>query len=146
SEPLELTLADNTVYPLRGKIENSVNQVDPKTGTLELQATFPNPNHQILPGQFGRVRLRIDEKKAAILVPQKAIQETQGMQSVFAVAPDNTVVARSIVLGARVRDSWVVEQGLKPGDRIIVEGVQKARPGSIVTPRPYEPKPAANPR
>jgi len=137
--PLELILADNTRYPLPGRIENTVNQVDPKTGTLELQATFPNPEHRILPGQFGRVRLQTDEKKDAILVPQKAVQELQGFQSVLTVGTDNKVVARTIVTGGRIDDRWIVEQGLKPGDRVIVEGVQKARPGSVVSPQPYHP-------
>jgi membrane fusion protein (multidrug efflux system) len=137
--PLELILADNTRYPLQGRIENTVNQVDPKTGTLELQAAFPNPEHRILPGQFGRVRLQTDQKKDAILVPQKAVQELQGFQSVLTVGPDNKVVARTIVTGGRFDDSWIVEQGLKPGDRVIVEGVQKARPGTVVSPQSYRP-------
>jgi membrane fusion protein (multidrug efflux system) len=137
--PLELILADNTRYPLRGRIENAVNQVDPRTGTLELQATFPNPEHRILPGQFGRVRLQTDQKKDAILVPQKAVQELQGFQSVLTVGPDNKVLGRTIITSGRIDDRWIVEQGLKPGDRVIVEGVQKARPGTVVSPQPYHP-------
>ena len=142
--PLELILADNARYPLRGRIENTVNQVDPKTGTLELQATFPNPEHRILPGQFGRVRLQTGQKKDAILVPQKAVQELQGFQSVLTLGSDNKVVARTIITGGRIDDSWIVDQGLKPGDRVIVEGVQKARPGAVVSPQPYRP-PSAQP-
>ncbi|PYV13151.1 MAG: efflux RND transporter periplasmic adaptor subunit [Acidobacteria bacterium] len=138
-EPLDLVLADNIVYPLRGRIENTVNQVDPKTGTLELQATFPNPQHTVLPGQFGRVRLRIDERKGALLVPQKAVSELQGLQSVLTVGPDNRVAARGVRTGERVQESWIVEQGLKPGDRILVEGGQKVRPGMVVDPQPYRP-------
>jgi membrane fusion protein (multidrug efflux system) len=137
SLPLRLILADNTEHPYTGHFENTVNQVDPRTGTLEVQATFPNPQHTILPGQFGRVRVRSTEKKNAIMVPQKAVQELQGLQSVLAVGPDNRVLARSIVTGDRVDHRWVVEQGLKPGDRVIVEGLQKARPGMIVDPQPY---------
>ncbi len=135
--PLQLILADNSVHPHAGHFQNAVNEVDPKTGTLELQATFPNPQLAILPGQFGRVRARIDERKQVILVPQKAVQELQGTQSVLAVGPDNKVLARSVVTGERVGDRWVVQQGLKPGDRVIVEGVQKARPGMVVNPQPY---------
>ncbi len=136
--PLELILADGSTYPEQGRFENTVNHVDPRTGTLEVQATFPNPQHTLLPGQFGRVRVRSTEKKNAILVPQRAVQELQGMQSVLGVGPDNKVVAHSVVTGDRIGDRWIIEQGLKPGDRVIVEGLQKARPGSEVTPKLYQ--------
>jgi len=135
--PLELILGDNTMHPHGGRFENVVNQVDPRTGTLEVQATFPNPEHAILPGQFGRVRVRTDERKQVILVPQKAIQELQGTQSVLTVGPDNKVIARAVVTGDRVDNRWIIEQGLRPGDKVVVEGVQKARPGALVDPRPY---------
>jgi membrane fusion protein (multidrug efflux system) len=139
--PLELILADNTVLPYRGKLQNAVNAVDSKTGTLELQATFPNPQHTLLPGQFGRVRFLSDERKGALLVPQRAVLEMQGQQSVLTVGSGNKVVPVTVVAGARVGDRWVINQGLKPGDRVIVEGVMKARPGTPVTPQPYqEPK------
>ena len=108
---------------------------DSKTGTLELQATFPNPRHTLLPGQFGRIRVTTREQKNAILIPQRAVQELQGLQSVFTVEADNKVVARAIVTGDRVGERWIVLQGLKPGDRVIVEGVQKVRPGATVNPR-----------
>jgi membrane fusion protein, multidrug efflux system len=134
---LQLILGDNTVHPHAGRFENTVNQVDPRTGTLEVQVTFPNPEHTLLPGQFGRVRVKSGERKNVILVPQKAVQEMQGLQSVLTVGPDNKVLARSIVTGERVDERWVVEQGLKPGDRVIVEGLQKAQPGGVVTPKPY---------
>jgi membrane fusion protein (multidrug efflux system) len=144
SLPFQLILADNTVHPYPGRFSNTVNQVDPKTGTLEVQVTFPNPQHTILPGQFGRVRVRSAEKNNAILIPQKAVQELQGMQSVLTVGPENKVLMRSVVTGDRVGESWVIEQGLKPGDRVIVEGIQKAQPGAVVTPKPYLP-PATKP-
>jgi membrane fusion protein, multidrug efflux system len=142
SLPLELILGDNSVHPYKGHFENTVNQVDPKTGTLEVQVTFPNPQHTLLPGQFGRVRVRSSERKNAILVPQRAVQELQGLQSVLTVGPGNKVLARSIVTGDRIDERWIVEQGLKPGDRVIVEGLQKAQPGVVVNPKPYQP-PAA---
>jgi membrane fusion protein (multidrug efflux system) len=137
SLPFELVLADNTTHPYPGRFANTVNQVDPKTGTLEVQVTFPNPKQNVLPGQFGRVRVRSSEKLNAILVPQKAVQELQGLQSVLTVGPENKVLVRSVVTGERVGENWVIEQGLKPGDRVIVEGVQKAMPGSVVAPKPY---------
>jgi membrane fusion protein (multidrug efflux system) len=136
--PLELVFGDGTAYPFEGRIQNTVNQVDSKTGTLEMQATFPNPQGAILPGQFGRVRIRVKERSDAILIPQRAVQELQGMQSVLTVGPENKVLARSIVTSDRTGDMWVVEQGLKAGDRVIVEGLQKAQPGAIVDPQPYK--------
>ncbi|MCB1021465.1 MAG: efflux RND transporter periplasmic adaptor subunit [Acidobacteria bacterium] len=143
--PLELVLADGKSFPHPGRLENTVNQVDPKTGTLEVQATFPNPEHTLLPGQFGRVRVQTADKSDAILIPQRAVMEMQGLQSVMAVGPDNKVMAHGIQTGARVGDRWVVESGLKAGDRVIVEGLQKAGPGSVVDPKPYQPqaKPSA---
>jgi membrane fusion protein (multidrug efflux system) len=140
-EPLRLILANDTVHPYAGRFEGTVNQVDSKTGTLEVQATFPNPQRTILPGQFGRIRRKISEKKGVILIPQRAIQEMQGLQTVLTVGPGNKVLARSVVTGDQVDQRWVIEQGLRPGDRVIVEGLQKARPGAVVNPKPYR-KPA----
>jgi membrane fusion protein (multidrug efflux system) len=136
--PIRLILADDAVFPHQGQIRNTVNQVDLKTGTLEIQGTFPNPEHRVLPGQFGRVRLRTREAKNVIVVPQRAVQQLQSMQSVFTVGPDNKAEARNIVTGDRVGDAWIVTQGLKPGDKVIVEGVQKVRPGAPVQPTPYQ--------
>ncbi len=90
---------------------DTVNQIDLKTGTLEIQGTFPNPKRDILPGQFGRIRLRTQEMKNVILVPQRAAQELQSIQSVFTVGPDNKVQTRNIVIGDRVGDNWIVTQG-----------------------------------
>jgi membrane fusion protein (multidrug efflux system) len=136
--PIRLILADNSVYPHEGQIRNAVNQVDLKTGTLEIQSTFPNPEHTLLPGLFGHVRLRMREAKNVIVVPQRAVQQLQSMQSVFTVGPNNIAEARNIVTGDRVGDGWIVTQGLKPGDKVIVEGVQKVRPGAPVQPSPYK--------
>ncbi len=135
--PLTLVLADNSEFPSKGRIADSLNQMDPKTGTLELQARFPNPQHRLLPGQFGRIRVQVEERKNALLVPQRAVQQLQNMQTVYTVAPDNTVQTRPITTADRVGELWVVEQGLKPGDRVIVEGQLKVRPGARVQPLPY---------
>jgi len=137
--PLELLLADNAVFPYKGHIENSTNEVDPKTGTLELQATFPNPKHVLLPGQFGRIRLQVREQQDALLVPQRAVEELQGAQSVLTVGEGNKAQARSVVLGDRAGSNWIVEQGLKPGDRVIVDGLMTLRPGAPVSPQPFRP-------
>jgi membrane fusion protein (multidrug efflux system) len=136
--PLELVLADGDPHPEQGRIQNTVNQVDAKTGTLEMQATFPNPRGAILPGQFGRVRIRVADRSNALVIPQRAVLELQGLQSVLTVGPDNKVLARSITTSDRVDDLWIVEQGLKAGDRVIVEGLQKVQPGVVVQAEPYE--------
>jgi membrane fusion protein (multidrug efflux system) len=137
SLPLTLLLADGSQYPATGRIENTLNQMDPKTGTLELQARFPNPRHALLPGQFGRVRVQVRLRKGAIVVPQRAIQQLQSMQAVYTVGPDNTVQQRAVVTGDRIGTAWTIDQGLKPGDRVIVEGLLKVRPGVRVAPQPY---------
>ena len=133
-----MLLADGTRHPYIGHIQNSTNQVDSKTGTLELQATFPNPKHEILPGQFGRVRFKLEERKGALMVPQRAVQELQGLQSVFLVSADNKILVRSVIPGDRVGDLWIINQGLNPGDRVVVEGTLKIRPGMTVNPQPYK--------
>lgn len=135
--PVSLILADNREFPHKGRVANTLNQVDPKTGTLELQARFPNPGRGVLPGQFGRVRVQVEERKNAIAVPQRAVQQLQNLQTVYTVGPENKVEARPIKTGARVGDLWVIEDGLRPGDRVIVEGQLRVRPGVTVQPRPY---------
>jgi membrane fusion protein (multidrug efflux system) len=138
---LELILADNSRYPQTGHITNTLNTVDPRTGTLEVQAEFPNPQHKLLPGQFGRVRYVSEHRTDAILIPQRAVQQNQSLQTVFTVSPANLVESRVIKTGPRVGDNWIIEQGLKPGDRVIVEGLLIARPGMTVNPQPYKEKP-----
>jgi len=135
---LTLVLADNSEFPPRGRVENTVNQVDPKTGTLELQASFPNPQHTLLPGQFGKVRLETEVRKNVILVPQRAIQQLQSMQTVYTVGPGNKVELRPVTTAERTGESWIVTQGLKPGDRVIVEGQLRVRPGMVVNPSPFK--------
>lgn len=139
SVPVTLILADKSEFPSQGRIENTLNQVDPKTGTFELQARFPNPRRTLLPGQFGRVRVQVEERKNAITIPQRAVQQTQNMQTVYTVGPDNKAQMRAVTAGSRVGTSWIIEQGLKPGDRVIVEGQVRLRPGALVAPQPYEP-------
>ena len=136
--PLTLILADGSEYPEKGRIENTLNQIDPRTGTLELQAKFPNPKHTLLPGQFGRVRAQVDERRNALLIPQRAVQQLQSMQTVFTVGRDNKVASRVVLTGPQAGQDWVVEKGLNPGDRVVVEGLLKVRPGSLVQPSPYK--------
>jgi len=134
---LALILADGAEFPQPGRIENTLNQVDAKTGTLELQASFPNPQHTLLPGQFGKVRVETELRRNVVLVPQRAIQQLQSEQTVLTVGAGNVVELRAITTAERVGENWIVQQGLKPGDRVIVEGQLKVRPGAHVTPTPY---------
>ena len=131
---LELVLADGSVFPHKGKMVIVDRAVDLKTGTLSIIAEFPNPEGQLRPGQFGRVRAVVGTAENAILVPKRAVQEIQGMKSVLVVGADNMVALRTIRPGETVGDMLIVLDGVKPGDRVIVDGVQKARPGSKVNP------------
>jgi membrane fusion protein (multidrug efflux system) len=141
SPALELILADNSRFPHTGKITNTLNQVDPRTGTLEVQAEFPNPEHRLLPGQFGRVRYIAEHRTGVILIPQRAVQQNQSVQTVYTVGAGNIVQARAVKTGPRVGENWLIEQGLQPGDRVIIEGLLSARPGAAVNPRPYQETP-----
>jgi membrane fusion protein (multidrug efflux system) len=131
---LELILADGSTFPERGRIIIADRAVDLKTGTLSLVAEFPNPKALLRPGQFGRVRLAATIAENALLVPQKSVSEVQSTKVVYVVGPDNKVALRSVTLGARVGSDYIVTEGLKAGERIVVEGIQKARPGSTVNP------------
>lgn len=133
--PLELLLADGSIFPQQGHVQDASNQVDPATGTLEMQATFQNPKHQLLPGQFGRIRVRIRDRENALLVPQRAVVELQGSQSVLTVGPGNKVESRAVVLGDRTGADWIVDEGLKPGDRVITDRLMVLRPGAPVKPQ-----------
>jgi membrane fusion protein (multidrug efflux system) len=141
--PLELYLADNTKFPQPGRMENTLNQVDARTGTLEVQARFPNPQGTLLPGQFGRVRFKIRERQGVLVIPQRAVQQTQNIQSVFVVGAGNKIEARPVTTGERVGSNWIIEQGLHPGDKVVVEGLLSVRPGVVVNPTPYKEEKAA---
>lgn len=133
--PLELTLSDGSLYPQVGQFRFADRAIDTKTGTLKLTSAFPNPKRLILPGQFSRVRLRRGTKENVFLVPQRAVQELQGLRQVFLLDGQNRVIQRSVTAFARSGNSWFVEKGLQPGDRIIVDGLQKVGPGAVTAPR-----------
>jgi len=135
--PLTLVLSDNSEYPSTGRIESVLNQVDPRTGTLELQARFPNAAGRLLPGQYGRVRFQTEERKNAVVVPQRAVQQMQSTQTVFTVGAGDKVEAHAVKTGERVGQDWIIEQGIKPGDKVIVEGQLRIRPGMPVHATPY---------
>jgi membrane fusion protein (multidrug efflux system) len=131
---LDLVLADGTTFPHKGRIIIADRAVDLKTGTLSIVAEFPNPNALLRPGQFGRVRLAATVAENALLVPQKAVTQLQSTNVVYTVGEGNKVAIKSVSLGDRVGQDYIVTEGVKAGDRIIIEGIQKARPGATVNP------------
>ena len=132
--PFELVLADGSVHPHKGKLVFVDRNVDAETGTILMEAAFPNPGSLVRPGQFARVRAAADLKKGAILVPQRAVSEIQGIYNVAVVGTDDTVAITMVTPGPRVGTMWIIDSGLKAGDRVVVEGLQKVRPGLKVKP------------
>jgi membrane fusion protein, multidrug efflux system len=130
---VELILADGTVFPHKGRLDAIERAVDPTTGTLTGQFRFPNPEDILRPGQYGKARLVTDVKEGALVVPQRAVQEIQGLYSVMVVKPDATVEQRMVKAGERVDNLWIVDSGIKPGEKVIVEGIQKVKPGVKVS-------------
>lgn len=131
----DLLLSDESVHPHQGTFRVLDRTVDPQTGTMKVEATFPNPGSYLRPGQFARVRVAVAERENAILIPQRAIQELQGAKTVMVVDQENKVTIRTIKVGDNVDKEVVVLDGLSVGERVIVEGMQKARPGSQVNPQ-----------
>jgi len=129
---LELILADGSVYPTRGKAESLDRQVDVTTGTVLARGVFPNPGNVLRPGQYAKVRAVVEVRKSALLVPQRAVQDVQGVHQVAVVKADDTVDVRAVQVDARVGSLWIIAQGLKPGERVIVEGGDRVRPGQKV--------------
>lgn len=141
---LTLTLADGTVYPEKGKVIFANRQINPRTGSIRLASAFPNPHGTLRPGMFARVTASIDTQHNAIIVPQRAITELQGKHQIVVVGPGGMPQIRLVKTGERQAGGWVVLEGLKPGEQVVVEGVQKIRPGVPVKAVPYTP-PAAKP-
>ncbi len=134
---LELILADGSTYPHSGKIDIVGREVNPTTGTLRIRGLFPNPGSILRPGQYAKVRTATSFRKGALLLPQGAVQELQGGYQVFVLPlSSNKCEVRTIKVGNRIGAYWLVEQGLAPSDRVIVEGLQKVRPGDQVDPQP----------
>jgi len=129
---IELILADGAAYPLKGKIYAADRQISPTTGALRVAALFPNPNYALRPGQFGRIRVKFDLANGALLVPQKAVSELQGAYQVAVVDTDNKVHIQPVRVGERSGQMWIIQEGLHPGQRIVVEGIQKVREGTLV--------------
>ena len=133
--PLELILSDGSVFPHHGRAILVGREVDVKTGTIQLAGAFPNPGNLMRPGQYAKVRVAMDLKKGAILVPQRAVSELQGSYQVAVVDADNKVTIKVVKTGPVDGSMWVIEEGLKPGDRIVVEGLQRVKSGMTVVPK-----------
>jgi membrane fusion protein (multidrug efflux system) len=133
---LDLILTDGSIYPRKGKILLADRQVDSSTGTIRIVAAFPNPGNMLRPGQYGRVHVETNMKRGALLIPQSAVAQSQGSYQAVIVGSDHKVSMRTVKPGERVGTLWVIDEGLKPGDQVVVEGLQKLREGTLVTTRP----------
>ena len=139
----ELILGNGEVYPRKGKFYALDRNLDVKTGSIRYYVTFPNPGNILRPGQFGNVRFVADMKKGAMVIPQEAVNELQGSYQVAVVDENNKVSIRPVKMGERIGAMWEVTEGLKPGDKVVVQGLQKAREGSTVTVKDWTPPPDA---
>jgi RND family efflux transporter MFP subunit len=135
----ELILGNGEAYPQKGKFYALDRSLDPRTGSIRYEVTFPNPGNILRPGQFGKVRFVADMKKGAMVIPQEAVNDLQGSSQVAVVGNDNKVSIRPVKMGERIGAMWEVREGLKPGDKVIVQGIQRAREGSLVTVKEWTP-------
>ncbi len=140
---LDLILADGTVYPHKGRFYFADREIDPRTGAIRLAALFANPGNILRPGEYGRVRAITRVQNDALMVPQRAVTELQGSYQVAVVDDQNRVAIRPVTVGDRVGEMWIINDGLKPGERVVAEGVQKVRPGTQVNPKPFTPASSA---
>jgi len=135
--PLELILADGSVWPQKGEFFVADRQVDVRTGTIRVAATFPNPQNILRPGQFARVRAQTAIKKGALVIPQRAISEVQGQYLVAIAGPENKIAIKQVKAAERYGELWVIDEGLKAGEKVVAEGTQKVRDGMVVSPKPF---------
>jgi membrane fusion protein (multidrug efflux system) len=134
---LDLILADGSTYPHKGSFYFTDRQISQSTGTIRVAGLFPNPGNTLRPGLYAKVRLSYKNYPNALLVPQRAVTELQGLYQVAVVNPDNTVSIRNVTPADRVGNQWIIQSGLKPGEQVIAEGVQKVRSGMTVVPKPF---------
>ena len=141
----QLILADGSIFPQTGQFFATDREVDLRTGSIRIAAMFANPGNVLRPGQFARVRVQSEVRRGALLVPQRAVTELQGIYQVAVVNANNQVNIRPVTVGDRIGSNWLVEKGLALGERIVVEGVQKVRDGMTVNVKPWTPTAAASP-
>jgi len=140
---LELVLADGSTYPHKGNLALADRQIDPTTGTLKVGSLFVNPGNRLRPGGYGLVRAVMSVKKGALLVPQRSVTDMQGKYLVAVISADNKVAIRPVKVAERIGSDWIIEDGLKAGEKIVVEGTQKVKPDMVVNPQPFDPEAAA---
>jgi membrane fusion protein (multidrug efflux system) len=138
---LDLTLSNGQAYPYTGHVLFADRQLDPQTGTMQIVGSFPNPHNLLRPGQTGQIRAETTVLRHALLIPQRSVTEMQDEYEVAVVGNDNHVAIRPVKVGPQSGSLWVIDQGLKPGDRVIAEGAGSVRNGQQVTPVPYVPSP-----
>ena len=134
--PIQLVLADGSTHPFPGHIRAMQSRVDPTTGTMTVEVEFPNPDHILRAGQFARIRSVSDILHGALVVPQKAIEDLQGIKRVYVVGAGDSVQVHTVTIGPASGDLQVIQSGVQAGDRVIVEGIQRVRPGVVVVPKP----------
>jgi RND family efflux transporter MFP subunit len=144
-ESIELVLADGTPYPKKGKFYYVNRQIQTATGAITAYALFPNPDRVLRPGQYAKVRGVTQRISDAVLIPQRCVTQLQGINQVMVVKPDNTVEVRNVTTGDLAGPLWIITAGLKAGEKVIVEGIQKVQQGMLVTPQPYVPPPQEMP-
>jgi RND family efflux transporter MFP subunit len=132
---LDLILSDGTVHPTKGHFLFADRQVDPSTGAIQLTGVFSNPGNKLRPGLYGKVRAAVGVHKGALLVPQRAVNETQGTYMVAVVDPNNTIRFAPVKVGDRIGQDWIIDDGVKPGERVVTDGLFKIRPGAPVSPK-----------
>lgn len=137
-DDLQLILSDGTVYGYEGKFDFIDRNVDPTTGSILIQASFPNPNQLLRPGLFAKVRVEVDFRKDSILVPQRSVVELQGTFSVMVIDEKNQVQGRQVEVGSKAKEFWLIKEGLKSGEKVIYEGLQKIKEGMVVVPEVVE--------
>ena len=131
---LELILADGSVYEHKGKVNFINREVDPTTGAMLIQASFPNPEEILRPGQFARVKALVTVVKDGILIPQRCVMELQGLYSVYVVGDGDKVKTREVKVGSKIKQFWLITEGLKPEEKVVYEGLQKVKDGAVVKP------------
>jgi len=133
-DDLELILADGSLYEHKGKVDFVDREVDSTTGAILIQASFPNPEELLRPGQFARVKAKAAVVKNGILIPQRCVTELQGLYSVFVVDNNNKVKQRDVKAGPKIKQFWLITEGLKSGEKVVYEGLQKVKDGAVVNP------------
>jgi membrane fusion protein (multidrug efflux system) len=136
----QLILASGEVYPYKGRLSAVNRDVNLQTGSINLQVQFPNPGNVLRPGGFGSVRTVVSVRRGALVVPQLAVTDIQGAYLAAVVDSDNRVTIRTIQAGPRVGAMWIIDSGLKPGEHVVAEGIQKVKDGDLVNPKPYVPR------